>query len=507
MNQSLVSDSRPVVLASVEQLYAWSNDGGIAASSTGAGYAHQKLTPRKIVSFRAPVSVLENFDFDLPESAFPVLIELYNIDLCDRTFISFEEVRAVHFRSEAELEAYERFPTPSFGMSEVALLVSGHLFEGLPNDEPIDVQQIEFDEFSYQKLESMAGSILFVCRARETDVLGTQFAQALMSEESFDLPPLLQVLCDYRWSRGLPESELGKFVFLILDYSFKHLGEYRDIDSDTLAINWSERLLELTRDFDSSTPENVKTPSERFKGMANILTSSSPLKDLSDSSNAFQVFQYAVLIALMRRDAKAFDHWIVASRENCEEVKLAAAFLLGLRCGRRSVLDRKIRTSELDRALSSAISESMLDYKEKWLKSIPLDILKPLNKGMKAEIASPSTSTSGQQSHEDKETTIVINGEDLVSLTLDQLLNGKFSITVRGSKLQVLESEKPIKNDTSPESENSTLKPLKKPRKSTDPSSSSNKSKSTSNRKKVGSYADPSNPLFETTDSEMNPET
>jgi hypothetical protein len=155
---------------------------------------------------------LEHFDFEQPEKIFPLLIELYNSELCDRTFISFEDVRAVHFRSADELEAFQRFPTPSFGMSEVALLVSPDLFDGNPDDEPISIQQNEFDESKYQKIESFAGSILFSIHARDTDEMGTIFVRSLMTEEVVELPPLLKELSDYRWARNSGDTPLSNFV-------------------------------------------------------------------------------------------------------------------------------------------------------------------------------------------------------------------------------------------------------------------------------------------------------
>ena len=486
-NKKQVFTPKTVVIASVEQLYAWSNDGGLSAGLMGAGYAHQVLTPRRIISFSAPVSILENYDFEQPESAFPVLIELGGDQLCDRTFISFEDILSVHFRSEEELQSYERFPTPSFGMSKVSKSVSPDLFEGNPEGEPIDVKQIEFDQARYQKLEILAGSLLFVLRARVSDEIGTEFCRALFSDEKVDLPPLLQCFSDYRWGRKPPDSAIGLFVYTILDYTLQNLIEYRAIDSEVAAVAWAQRLLEISHHLDSKVPDDVKPPSERFSGMKSILSSTSALKELPDSSNPFRVMQYAILIGLMRRDVRAFQHWIDTSQDNCEEVQLAAAFILGFQCDRRSILDRKIRTAELDKVMCRAISESMQSLKITSLAGVSSACVEPLQR-----VESSKTQKSelvGQ------DTTIVIKGRDLLGMDLENLSDGGFTLTIRGSSLLIAEEGELVQREQDSSIDRSVdSKPAPGSRKV---GSQSKSSKPTSGRKKVGSMAEPSVSIFD----------
>ena len=502
MIQVLDSESKPVIVASRDQLLSWVNDGGIAAGLNGAGYSHQRLTPKKIVSFKAPVSILENFDFELPETNFPLLIELYNSELCDRTFVAFEDVRAVHFRTETELVAFQRFPTPAFGMSEVLLLVSPELFEGNPEDESINVQQSEFDDLKYQKLESFAGSILFAIQARVTDEIGTLFVRSLISNEEIQLPPILQALADYRWARDTSSMPLSSFVSKILNFTFQNLSDYRAIDSESAAVEWSNRLLDLTVDFDSFATEGQKPPSERFRGMANILSSESALKELADSSNPFQVMQYAILIALMRRDPKSFLHWTSTARGNCEEVRLAAAFLLGIRCSRPLILERKIRTEELEKALARAISESMLDNESTTLGSISSSVVAPLNqvRSKKDDPKKPTENSSALA-----ETSVVISGTYLIGIELENLLNGNFVIKIRAATAEASNSNSSASAGSGETSLTKAARAAatskaKKPEATSASRPKSPSSASSTGRKKVGGYADPSVTLFDVAD-------
>lgn len=488
----------PVLIANVEQLYSWSNDGGISAGSSGAGFSLRALTPKRIVHFDAPVSLEENFDFEQSDSNFPVLIELRNRTFCERTFLSFEDVRAIHFREENARESYERFPTPSFGMSEVALLVSPDLFCGNPGIEPIKVEQQDFDNEKFRRLDVLCGSILLIMSARQTDSLGSTFTQALCEESSEDLPELLQVIVAYRWGRPVPESEIGKFVYAILDYMFENLDNYRSIESENSAVQWTHRLRELTEKLESPNLVVGKPPSERFGGMESVLTSSSTLKELSDASNSFRTIQYAVLIALMRRDTKSFVHWLQTSTENTEEVRLTAAFLLGFRCSRRLILDRKIRTPLRDKVLTRVISESLLSNSVPILLPIPSGFVEPIEpRSRKLSSVPESVGITNSGS----ERTITISGADLVGIDLQNSLNGKFTLTIRASSLELqvvpqVSEPADLVSDPKPKVPKSSGRPKKTEDSSDKPKTLRAPAKSPSGRAKIGSMAEPSETLF-----------
>lgn len=430
MKQELDAKIRPVIVASRDQILTWSNDGGIPAGRHGAGYAHQKLTHGRIVCFSAPVSVLENYDFDSTEPSFPVLVELKDQKICELNYVSFEDVQALHFRSTEEQEMYERYPTVSFGLTDVPKLTSPELFDGDPNLEPISSSIVEFDANKHQKLEILAGALLFAISARRTNEVGTAFVNALAANSAIDLPPLLEVIVDYRWGRPCPSSTIGLFVYRVLDFMMENLEEYRAINSEEQAVKWSLKLLETTRDLDEQALSEKTPPSARFEGMANILTSKSPLADLPDPSNPFRVMQYAILIALMRRDSKSFMHWVSNGVTNCEEVQLVTAFLLGFRCDRRSILERKVRTSEVDKALTRAISKSMSLTEISTLIDLDLFKIEPLpEKKIERKQNKRTPIDSISTTHQ----TLRLAGQGLVGFNVEQRPSGDFVVTITAS--------------------------------------------------------------------------